>query len=148
MKRFLRGFLCIVLIVVIVIAIYFAHKYSYIETVTISVLNESSEYVVIEPYRYDVNKIKRYYMFSNTLSRVKTNKKMECKYKIDVNETDFICYDGNSDYLATLSKRLDTVDDVKAKVKSKDLKAIGDNKYEVKTFKMQKAFAKMLIDLY
>ena len=138
----------VLLIIVIVITFYFVHKYSYIETIEISVFTDENEYMLIEPYRYDINKIKKYFMISNTLISQKTDKEIECIYKVNINDHDLICYDGNDDYLATYSRRIDTVDDVKEKIKKKNVKAIGDDKYEVKTFKMNKDFAKMLVDLY
>ena len=150
MKRALNVILSIILIIVIIIVIYFVHKYSYIENIEISVLNEDNKYMVIEPYRYDVNKIKKYFMLSNTLfdSSKKYKKEIECLYKVNISDHDMICYDGNESNYALYSRRLDSIDDIKEKVKNKNIKAIGDGRYEVKTFKLHKDFAKMLIDLY
>ena len=72
----------------------------------------------------------------------------KCSYKININDHDLICYDGNEDFYATYSRRIDSVDDIKEKIKKKNIKAIGNDKYNVKTFKLNEDFAKMLIELY
>ncbi len=150
MERFFYFLLSIVLIIAIIFGIYFVSKYSYVEGVGISVYTEDKEYLFIDPYRYDVNKIKKYFMFSSTLFNhsKKYNKEIKCLYKVSINDSDIICYDGNKDGYAKYSKRIDTIDDVKEKVKKKNIEAVGENKYKTKVIKLTKDFTKMLVDLY
>ncbi len=150
MERFFNFLLSIVLIIAIIFGIYFVSKYSYVDRVGISVYTEDKEYMVIDPYRYDVNKIKKYFMLSSTFFNhsKKYNKKVKCLYKVSINDNDIICYDGNKEGYAKYSKRIDTIDDVKEKVKKKNIEAVGENKYKTKVIKLNKDFTKMLVDLY
>ena len=150
MERISTFIISVVLIIAIILGIYFVHKYSYIDSIEISVFTEEKEYSTIEHYLYDVNKIKKYFMFYNTLInyRKKHDKKIECLYRVTINSTDLICYDGNKDGYAKYSRRIDTVDDVKEKIKKKNIEAVGENKYRTKVIKLNKKLADMLVGLY
>ena len=150
MERTLTFIISIFLIIAIVVGIYFVHKYSYIDNIEISVLTEENEYMTIEPYLYDVNMIKKNFMFSSTLfdKADKYNKEVTCSYKIIINNDDIICYDGNKDGYAKYSRRVDSIDDVKEKIKKKKIEAVGNAKYIVKIIKLKKDLADMLVGLY
>ena len=81
MRHFIRIIISLIGISAVVILCYFANRYSYIETVSISI-KENDEYLTIEPYRYDINKIKRYFMFTNTIADNNVKEAFECLYKI------------------------------------------------------------------
>ncbi len=140
MKTMLRVGISIVSIVVIVILLYLAKKYSYIETIEISI-KDGDSYFVVEPYRYDLNQIKKYYTFTNTIRNYKIDKSFKCLYKINLNDTDVICYDGGE--YALYSKNVESIDDVKDAVSNKDIK-VNKSKKTSKVIKMNKSFAKLL----
>ncbi len=140
MGKVLKILLSIILIIVVIIAIYFANRYSYIDTVQIS-LKDGDSYFVVEAYRYDINKVRKYYMFTNTMIDKKVDIKFDCDVRVIINENDELCYDGGK--YALYTKNIETLDDVKAAVKNKKTK-VNKSKTKSKVIVMNKDFAEFL----
>ncbi len=144
MSKILKAFLGIVLIIIIVILFFFANRYSYIDTIEIS-LKENGKTVTVEPYRYDVNKIRRYYMFTNTfINHSEVDIEFECIYRVRINDTDEICYDEGK--YALYTKNYESLDDIKEAVSNKELK-VKKSKKNSKIIIMNQKFAKLLKEL-
>ena len=143
MRHFIRIIISLVGIAIIVVLGYFANRYSYIDNVTISI-KENNEYYTIEPYRYDINKIKRYFMFTDTFTDHKVEEAFECLYRVVINDTDEICYDGGTHALYTKNK--ESLNDLKESVKKKDIN-VKKSKAVTKTIVLNKGFRDLLKSL-
>ena len=143
MSKFLRAFLGVLLVIAVIVLFFFANRYSYIDTIEISI-KENGEYITIDPYRYDINKIRRYYMFTNTIINHDLKEDFECKYLVFINNTDEICYDGGK--YALYIKNSESLEDIKEAVKNKDIK-VNKSKVSQKIIVMNKGFAKILKEL-
>ena len=144
MSKILRVILGVLLVIIVIILFYFANRYSYIETIEISI-KDNNEYFTVEPFRYDINRIRKYYMFTNTIiDHEGIEEAFECVYKVRINNTDEICYDGGT--YALYTKNIESLDDLKDAVSTKNIN-IKKSKVKRKVIVMNKSFAKMLKEL-
>ena len=142
MARIFRFIYGILLILAIIVAIYLVHKYSYVETVEISILNNDGTYLVIDSYRYNVNDVKKYYMLTNTIINNKISEAIICKYRLNINNTDIICYDGGN--YAEYTTYRESLDDYKDAIKDKNISSIDKSVKSSKIIAMNKDLAKLL----
>ena len=143
MSKLLRTLFGVLLVIIVAVLFFFANRYSYIDTIEISVL-EDEKYITVDPYQYDLNKIRRYYMFTNTFINHDVKEEFACKYRVLINNSDELCYDGGK--YALYTKNFESLDDVKEAISKKELK-INKSKSSQKIIVMNKSFAKMLEEL-
>ena len=145
MKTFIKIIVTIVLIVAFINLFFIAKGYSYASNIEISIKGEDGTYKIVEPYNYNLSKIKNYFAFTNFYTNHKEVKESECIYKVLINEKDIICYDKGN--YGTYKRRIDTISDIKEKVKEKDINAQSEDTYKTTNIALNKKFIKLLTSL-